>query len=158
MKIVYARVSSKDQDLSLQIDALEDVGRTRIYQEQTTGSTKERPELQKLQKQLRDGDLIFIWKLDRLARSLKDLVGLVNEIQKKRAGLSSLNEYIDTTTPHGKFTFHLFAALAEFERDLIHEHTNAGLAAARAKVEKGGRPKGLSKRAQHTAIIVEKLY
>jgi DNA invertase Pin-like site-specific DNA recombinase len=83
---------------------------------------------------------------------------LVNEIQEKGAGLSSLNDHIDTTTPHGKFTFHLFAAMAEFERDIIRERTNAGLAAARARGRKGGRPKGLSKKAQHTAIIAEKLY
>jgi DNA invertase Pin-like site-specific DNA recombinase len=89
---------------------------------------------------------------------LKDLVGLVNEIQERGAGLNSLNDHIDTTTPHGKFTFHLFAALAEFERDIIRERTNAGLAAARARGRKGGRPKGLSKKAQHTAIIAEKLY
>jgi DNA invertase Pin-like site-specific DNA recombinase len=158
MKIGYARVSTKDQDLSLQIDALEDAGCTRIYQEQITGSTKDRPELQKMLEQLRDGDIIIIWKLDRLARSLKDLVGLVNEIQEKGAGLNSLHDHIDTTTPHGKFTFHLFAALAEFERDIIRERTNAGLAAARARGRKGGRPKGLSKKAQHTAIIAERLY
>ncbi len=104
-----------------------------------TGSTKERPQLQKMIEQLREGDVIVVWKLDRLARSLKDLVGLVNEIQDKGAGLQSLNDAIDTTTPHGKFTFHLFAALAEFERDIIRERTNAGLAAARARGRKGGR-------------------
>jgi len=158
MKIGYARVSTKDQDLSLQIDALENVGCTRIYQEQITGSTKERPELQKMLEQLRDRDVIVIWKLDRLARSLKDLVSLVNEIQENGAGLHSLNDHIDTTTPNGKLTFHLFAALAEFERDIIRERTIAGLAAARARGRKGGRPKGLSKKAKHTAIIAERLY
>jgi DNA invertase Pin-like site-specific DNA recombinase len=158
MKIGYARVSTKEQDLSLQIDALEDVGCSRIYQEQITGSIKERPELQKMLEQLRDGDVIIIWKLDRLARSLKDLVSLVNEIQEKGAGLHSLNDHIDTSTPNGKLTFHLFAALAEFERDIIRERTNAGLAAARARGRKGGRPKGLSKKAKHTAIIVERQY
>lgn len=107
---------------------------------------------------LREEDVIVIWKLDRLARSLKDLVALVNEIQEKGAGLSSLNDHIDTTTPHGKFTFHLFAALAEFERDIIRERTNAGLVDARARWRKGVRPKGLSKKAQHTAIITERLY
>ena len=89
---------------------------------------------------------------------LKDLVHLVNEIQDKGAGLLSLGDHVDTTTPHGKLTFHLFAALAEFERDIIRERTNAGLAAARARGRKGGRPKGLSSKAQHTAIIAEKLY
>ena len=158
MKIGYARVSTKEQDLSLQIDALEDAGCSRIYQEQITGSTKERPELRKMLEQLRDGDVIVIWKLNRLARSLKDLVSLVNEIQEKGAGLDSLNDHIDTTTPNGKLTFHLFAALAEFERDIIRERANSGLAAARARGRKGGRPKGLSKKAKHTAIIAEKLY
>ncbi len=158
MKIGYASVSTKDQDLALQLDALKKIGCSEIYQEKMTGSSKERPQLQKMIDQLREGDVIVVWKLDRLARSLKDLVGLVNEIQDKGAGLQSLNDAIDTTTPHGKFTFHLFAALAEFERDIIRERTNAGLAAARARGRKGGRPKGLSKKAQHTAIIAERLY
>lgn len=107
---------------------------------------------------LRPDDIVVVWKLDRLARSLKDLVNLVNEIQDKGAGLQSLHDHIDTTTPHGKFTFHVFAALAEFERDIISERTKAGLAAARTRGRKGGRPKGLSQKAKHTAIIAEKLY
>lgn len=108
--------------------------------------------------QLRMGDVVVIWKLDRLARSLKDLVTLVNQMHEKGAELNSLNDHIDTNSPHGKFTFHLFPAMAEFERDIISERTKAGLAAARARGRKGGRPKGLSKKAQHTAIIAEKLY
>lgn len=158
MNIGYARVSTQDQDLSLQIDALNGAGCKKIYKEKITGSKKERPQLNELLEQLREGDVIVIWKLDRLARSLKDLVSLVNEIQEKGGALHSLNDQIDTTTPHGKFTFHIFAALAEFERDIIRERTKAGLAAARARGRKGGRPKGLSKKAQHTAIIAEKLY
>ena len=158
MKIGYARVSTQDQDLFLQLDALNDAGCKKIYQEKITGSTKERPQLIEMLEQIREGDVVIIWKLDRLARSLKDLVSLVNEIQEKGGALHSLNDQIDTTTPHGKFTFHIFAALAEFERDIIRERTKAGLAAARARGRKGGRPKGLSKKAQHTAIIAEKLY
>ncbi|MCA9962688.1 MAG: recombinase family protein [Anaerolineales bacterium] len=158
MKIGYARVSTKNQDLSLQLDALEKIGCQKIYQEKITGTTRERPQLKKLLEQLREGDVVVVWKLDRLARSLKDLVNLVNEIQEKGVGLQSLNDHIDTTTPQGKLTFHLFAALAEFERDIIRERTNAGLAAARARGRVGGRPKGLSKKAQHTAIIAENLY
>jgi DNA invertase Pin-like site-specific DNA recombinase len=158
MNIGYARVSTQDQDLSLQLDALNDASCKKIYKEKITGSKKERPQLNELLEQLREGDVIVIWKLDRLARSLKDLVSLVNEIQEKGGALHSLNDQIDTTTPHGKFTFHIFAALAEFERDIIRERTKAGLAAARARGRKGGRPKGLSKKAQHTAIIAEKLY
>jgi DNA invertase Pin-like site-specific DNA recombinase len=108
--------------------------------------------------QNRAGDVIVIWKLDRLARSLKDLVNLVTGLQGRGAELHCLNDHIDTTTPQGKFTFHLFAALAEFERDIIRERTKAGLAAALARGRKGARPKGLSKEAQHMAIIAERLY
>lgn len=158
MKIGYARVSTQDQNLSLQLDALQAAGCVTIYQEKVTSAQKERPELQKLMTQIRASDVVVVWKLDRLARSLKDLVSLVNEMQGKGAELQSLNDHIDTTTPQGKFTFHLFAALAEFERDIIRERTKAGLAAARARGRKGGRPKGLSKEAQHTAIIAERLY
>ena len=158
MKIGYARVSTQEQDLSLQLDALKQAGCAQIYQEKITGAKRERPELQKMLEQLRDADVVVIWKLDRLARSLKDLVDLVNQIQEQGAALLSLNDQIDTTTPHGKFTFHIFAALAEFERDIIRERTKAGLAAARARGRIGGRPKGLSQKGEHTAIITEKLY
>ncbi len=158
MKFGYARVSTKEQELHLQIDALEKAGCTKIFQEKFTGATKERPELQKLLAQLRPDDIVVIWKLDRLGRSLKDLIAIVTEIQDKGAGLLSLNDHIDTTTPQGKLTFHLFAALAEFERDIIRERTKAGLEAARARGRKGGRPKGLSKKAQHTAMLAESYY
>ena len=104
------------------------------------------------------GDLIVIWKLDRLGRSLRDFVNLVNEIQTNGAGLKSLNDSINTSTPHGKLTFYLFAALAEFERDIISERTKAGLAAARARGRMGGRPKGLSKAAKDKAMIAKTLY
>lgn len=100
----------------------------------------------------------MIWKLDRLGRSLADLVHLVNEIQSKGAGLKSLNDNIDTTTPQGKLTFHIFAAIAEFEREIIRERTKAGLEAARARGRKGGRPKGLSKEAQVKAAAATSLY
>lgn len=158
MKIGYARVSTQEQNLSLQLDALQTAGCTTIHHEKVTSAKKERPELQKLMGQLRAGDVVVVWKLDRLGRSLQDLVSLVNEMQGKGAEFQSLNDHIDTTTPQGKFTFHLFAALAEFERDIIRERTKAGLAAARARGRKGGRPKGLSKEAQHTAMIAERLY
>lgn len=158
MKIGYARVSTQEQELNLQLDALEAAGCAKIYQEKITGVTRERPQLHALLAHLREGDVVVIWKLDRLARSLKDLVDIVNELQEKGAELRSLQDQIDTTTPHGKFTFHVFAALSEFERDIIRERTKAGLAAARARGRKGGRPKGLTKKAQHTAIIAEKLY
>ena len=158
MKFGYARVSTKEQDLTLQLDALKKCGCQEIYKEKISGATRERPELEKLLGQLRSDDVVVVWKLDRLGRSLKDLVSLVNEIEAKGVGLQSLNDHIDTTTPQGKLTFHIFAALAEFERDIISERTKAGLAAARARGRKGGRPKGLSKKAQNTAIVAEQLY
>ena len=158
MKIGYARVSTEDQGLELQLDALKKVKCRKIYQEKITGRTRDRPELQKLLENIRPKDVVIIWKLDRLGRSLKDLVQLVTEIQDKDAGLKSLHDNIDTTTPQGKLTFHIFAALAEFESDMIRERTNAGLAAARARGRKGGRPKGLSDQAKDKAMIAENLY
>lgn len=158
MKIGYARVSTKDQNLSLQNDALQKEGCELIFEEKASGAKSDRPELRRMIDQLRKGDIVIIWKLDRLGRSLRDLVNLVTEIQDKGAGLKSLNDSIDTTTPQGKLTFHLFAALAEFERDIISERTKAGLESARARGRKGGRPKGLSEQAKNKAIIAETLY
>jgi len=160
MRIGYARVSTRDQNLDLQLDALRKAGcnDTYIYTEEISGATRERPQLQKLREQLREGDVVVVWKLDRLGRSLADLIHLVNEIQAKGAGLLSLNDNIDTTTPHGKLTFHIFAAIAEFEREIIRERTNAGLASARARGRKGGRPPGLSKEAQIKAAAATSLY
>ena len=130
MRIGYARVSTEDQDLALQLDALNKAKCKKFYQEKIIGRTKERPEFQKLLDNLRPKDVIIIWKLDRLGRSFKDLVQLVNEIQEKGAGPKSLHDNIDTTTPQGKLTFHIFAALAEFEADMMRERTHAGLKAA----------------------------
>jgi len=158
LKIGYARVSTKDQNLSLQNDALQKEGCELIFEEKASGAKSDRPELRRMIDQLRKGDIVIIWKLDRLGRSLRDLVNLVTEIQDKGAGLKSLNDSIDTTTPQGKLTFHLFAALAEFERDIISERTKAGLESARARGRKGGRPKGLSEQAKNKAIIAETLY
>jgi DNA invertase Pin-like site-specific DNA recombinase len=158
LKIGYARVSTKDQNLSLQKDALQKEGCELIFEEKASGAKSDRPELRRMIDQLRKGDIVVIWKLDRLGRSLRDLVNLVTEIQDKGAGLKSLNDSIDTTTPQGKLTFHLFAALAEFERDIISERTKAGLESARARGRKGGRPKGLSEQAKNKAIIAETLY
>lgn len=158
MKIGYARVSTKYQNLFLQKDALLEEGCKIIFEEKVSGAKSDRPELRKMVEQLREGDVIIIWKLDRLGRSLRDLVNLINEIQDKGAGLKSLNDSVDTTTPQGKLTFHLFACLAEFERDIISERTKAGLESARARGRKGGRPRGLSKEARDKAIIAETLY
>ncbi|MEL6307781.1 MAG: recombinase family protein [Chloroflexota bacterium] len=158
MKIGYARVSTQDQDVALQIDALEAAGCERIYQEKRSSGAAQRPQLNALLGELRSDDIVIVWKLDRLARSLSDLVNLVNAIQSAGASLHSLQDHIDTSTAGGKFTFHIFAALAEFERDIIRERTKAGLAAARARGRVGGRPKGLSKSAQQKAEIAEHLY
>ncbi|PHN04375.1 recombinase family protein [Flavilitoribacter nigricans] len=158
MKIGYVRSSTKEQNLSLQLDALKKEGCEKIYQEKISGAKAARPELQRMIEQLRVGDIIIIWKLDRMGKSLRDLINLVNEIQKKGAGLKSLNDAIDTTTPQGKLIFHLFASLAEFEKDIIRERTKPGLEAARARGRAGGRPKGLSKEAQDKAMVAETLY
>lgn len=158
MKIGYARVSTKDQNLNLQKDALEKAGCKNIYSEQVSGAKIERKQLNELIKQVRKGDIIVVWKLDRLGRSLRDLVNLISQFQEMEVGFKSLQDSIDTTTPAGKLTFHLFAALAEFERDIISERTKAGLESARARGRKGGRPKGLSKQAQNKSRLAESLY
>ncbi|MEM9887238.1 MAG: recombinase family protein [Bacteroidota bacterium] len=158
MKFGYARVSTKQQELHLQTDALEKAGCDEIFEEKITGTTKERPKLQALLTQLRKDDVVVIYKLDRLSRSLKDLISIVEQIQKKGANFHSLTDNIETSSPTGKLTFHLFAALAEFERSIISQRTKAGLEAARARGRKGGRPKGLSKKAERTAILAESYY
>jgi len=154
----YARVSTREQNLELQLDALQAAGCRRIFQERVGGARAERPELAKLMDQVREGDVIVIWKLDRLGRSMGHLVGLVSALQEKGVGLKSLNDPIDTTSPQGRLVFNLFASLAEFERDLIRERTQAGLQAARARGRKGGRPKGLSAAALRKAVAAEALY
>lgn len=144
MIIGYARVSTTDQDTALQIDALTAVGCERIYQESRSGASKERPELIRCIDAVRSGDTLVVWRLDRLGRSLKDLVQIVSALEENHVGFRSLTEAIDTTTAGGKLIFHVFAALAEFERSLIQERTKAGLKAARARGRKGGRPKALT--------------
>lgn len=158
MKIGYARVSTKEQSLNLQKDALEKVGCETIFSEHISGAKSDRPQLQEMIKHLRQGDVVVVWKLDRLGRSLRDLVNLVSKFQDGGIEFQSLQDNIDTTTPAGKLAFHLFAALAEFERDIISSRTKAGLEAARARGRKGGRPKGLSKKAQDKARLAESLY
>jgi len=158
MKIGYARVSTPEQSFALQVDALRQAGCTEVYQEVISGARTARPVLDTLLTQLRSGDVLVVWKFDRLGRSLKHLVELVNELMSRGVGLQSLQDPIDTTTPHGRLSLHLFAALAEFERDLIRERTQAGLSAARARGRKGGRPKGLSPQAEATACAAETLY
>lgn len=158
MKIGYARVSTRDQNLDLQLDALKRAGCERIYQDVASGSTTARPALDELLGQLRAGDVLVIWKLDRMGRSLKHLVELVGNLIERKVALLSLNDPIDTTSAQGRLVFNLFASLAEFERELIRERTQAGLTAARARGRVGGRPKGLSPQAQATAMAAETLY
>jgi DNA invertase Pin-like site-specific DNA recombinase len=158
MRIGYARVSTKDQNLALQEDALRNAGCETVFTEIASGSTTARPVLDDLLSRLREGDVLVIWKLDRLGRSLQHLVTLTNELLERDVGLISLNDPIDTTTPQGRLVFNIFAALAEFERDLIRERTQAGLKAARARGRKGGRPPGLSNEAEATAMAAETLY
>lgn len=158
MRIGYARVSTKDQNLALQVDALKKANCDRVYEEVVSGAKADRPVLNDVLANLRAGDVLVIWKLDRLGRSLKNLVHLANDLLERKVGLISLNDPIDTTTPQGRLVFNIFASLAEFERDLIRERTQAGLDAARARGRKGGRPSGLSKQAQTTAMAAETLY
>jgi len=135
----YARVSTADQAPQLQLDELHAVGCQRIWTDHATGTRADRPELAKIFEHMRRGDTLVVWRLDRLARSLSDLIGLARRLDEVGVGLRSLREQIDTTTPGGRLIFHVFGALAEFEADLTRERTNAGLAAARTRGRRGGR-------------------
>jgi len=143
MRIGYARVSTGEQKLDLQIDALDDAGCERIYEEHTSGAARSRPKLEKCLDTLRDGDTLVVWRLDRFGRSLKDLVTKMETLEDRGVDFVSLTEGIDTTTAQGKLTFHIFGALAEFERELNRERTMAGLRAARERGRVGGRPRAL---------------
>jgi DNA invertase Pin-like site-specific DNA recombinase len=145
MLIGYARVSTMDQNLDLQTDALKLAGCEQIFTDKITGTKFERPQLTELKKILRAGDTIVVWKLDRMGRGLRDLINLMREFDEQKIGFKSLTEGIDTTTTTGKLIFHIFGALAEFERNLIIERTQAGLKAGRARGKIGGRPPKLSK-------------
>src|SRR5690625_2686677 len=127
--IGYARVSTDDQDLSLQLDALEKAKCDLIYKDKTSGKNRQREELEQCLKALRSGDTLIVWRLDRLGRSLSDLVKIITELESKDIGLESLTEKIETHSATGKLMFHVFAALAEFERNIIRERTQAGLRA-----------------------------
>ncbi|SFH39386.1 recombinase family protein [Sulfitobacter dubius] len=145
MIIGYARVSTEDQHLDTQISALEGVGAGRIFAEKISGTKRARPELEHMIDQLRDGDVVVVTKYDRLSRSLQDLLTIVEVIRAKGCGFRSLAEDIDTTTPAGRLVFHVFASIAQFERERIAERTKEGLAAARRRGRVGGRPPALSK-------------
>ncbi|MAL99951.1 MAG: DNA invertase [Alteromonadaceae bacterium] len=144
MIVSYARVSTQDQNPELQVDALEKSGAEQVFQEKFTGTLKERPELSRCLRMLRQGDVLVVWKLDRLARSLKNLVEIVQDLHDRGIGFKSLTESIDTTSSGGRLVFHIFGALAEFEHDLIRERTMAGLQSARARGRNGGRKPAMS--------------
>ena len=144
MIIGYARVSTDDQKLEAQTDALEGVGAERVFADKITGSARSRPQLDQMLDHLREGDVVVVTKYDRLARSLRDLLGIVEVIAERGAGFRSLAEDIDTTTPAGRLVFHVFASIAQFERERISERTREGLQAARKRGRVGGRPPALS--------------
>jgi DNA invertase Pin-like site-specific DNA recombinase len=144
MDIGYARVSTGEQTLDLQLDALRAAGCGKLYTETASGAKADRPVLDEVLSYVRKGDTLVVWRLDRLGRSLKHLIEVVAVLSERGIGFKSLTEQIDTTTPGGKLVFHVFGALAEFERDLIRERTHAGLAAARARGRLGGLPRKLA--------------
>jgi DNA invertase Pin-like site-specific DNA recombinase len=143
MLVGYARVSTLDQNPALQISALKGAGCERIFTEKVSGAQRERPELKAALDYIRAGDTLVVWKLDRLARSMRQLIETVEDLQSGGIELRSLTESIDTATPGGRLVFHIFGALAEFERAVIRERTSAGLQAARERGKKGGRPRTL---------------
>ena len=144
MIIGYARVSTDDQSLDSQTDALSAAGAEKVFADKISGSRRTRPELDRMLEQLRDGDVVTVTKYDRLARSLKDLLEIVETIRERGAGFRSLAEDIDTTTPAGRLVFHVFASIAQFERERISERTREGLTSARKRGRIGGRPPALS--------------
>ncbi len=144
MLIGYSRVSTFDQNPDLQKDALDKAGCEKIFTDTISGTVSQRPGLTKAKEILRRGDTLVVWRLDRLGRSLKDLIDWMNYLDTEGIALKSLQESIDTSTATGKLVFHVFGALSEFERNLILERTQAGLSAARARGRLGGRPKSLN--------------
>jgi DNA invertase Pin-like site-specific DNA recombinase len=155
VKIGYARVSTDDQHLDLQRDALTKAECDKIFEDKISGAKSERPGLQAALEYVREGDTLVVWRLDRLSRSIKDLIDLAGKLEGRKIELKSLQESIDTSSSSGKLIFHVFAALSEFERNLIRERTKAGLQAARARGRKGGRPQSLD---ADTKALAVKLY
>lgn len=153
-RIGYARVSTADQDLAPQLDVLRAKGCHPIYSEHASGKHADRPELAQAMKALRAGDTLVVWRLDRLGRSLPDLIATVNELAGRGVAFESVTEAIDTTTASGKLVFNIFASLADFERHLIGERTRAGLAAGRARGRMGGRPPALTSRQLREARLL----
>ena len=158
MYVGYARVSTQDQTLDLQKDALEKIGCTKIFTDIASGAKEERKGLEEALAFLREGDTLVLWRLDRLGRSLKHLLETITNLNKRKIGFKSLTESIDTTTSNGRLIFNIFASLAEFERDLIRERTKAGLAAARARGRVGGRPKAQTLNTPKKVALAQSLY
>src|SRR5438309_2543458 len=158
MLIGYARVSTSDQTLNLQKDALEKIGCSQIFTDTISGSTTERHGLDAAMSYVREGDTLVVWRLDRLGRSLKHLIETITQLNIRKIGFKSITENIDTTTSGGKLIFHIFGALAEFERDIIRERTNAGLTAARARGRLGGRPKAQALNTPKKVALAQSLY
>ena len=152
MDIGYARISKSDQKSNLQEDALKANGCEQIIIDKVSGTVSERPGLIRIKDILRSGDTLVVWRLDRLGRSLKDLIDWINYLDANGISFRSLNDAVDTRTPSGKLIFHIFGAIAEFERNLIEERTKAGLIAARARGKLGGRPKSLKVDKRHVAV------
>lgn len=152
MLIGYARVSTQEQNLDLQKDALNAAGCERIFVDEVSGAATARTGLDGAIELLREGDVLVVWRLDRLGRSLRNLIDLVGELEERNVGFRSLQESMDTSSSGGKLIFHVFGALAEFERNLIRERTQAGLTAARARGRKGGRPKRLDDKKRKLAV------
>lgn len=157
MRIGYARVSTQGQNLGLQINALEKASCEEIFQEKESGAKEKRPELDKMLSKLRKGDTVIVWKLDRIGRNMKHLIELVEQFNREQIGFQSLNDPVDTTTASGRLTFNIFAALAEFEREILRERTIAGQDNARRKGKKIGRPHGLSKDRLKVAMMAKAL-
>lgn len=153
--IGYARVSTFDQDPALQLDALKLAGCNKVFVDKASGALDRRPQLDKMLEHLRAGDTVVVWRLDRLGRSLKNLIALIEQLAEAGIGFKSVTEAIDTTSAGGKLIFSIFGALAEFERALIQERTKAGLAAARARGRKGGRPRAMT---DDKVLVAKKLY
>ncbi len=158
MLIGYARVSTTEQILDLQIDALEKIGCSKIFTDMISSAKPERPGLMEALAFVRAKDTLVVWRLDRLGRSLKELIEIVKDLNNRNVEFKSITENIDTTTPGGKLVFHMFGALAEFEQDIIRERTKAGLQAARARGRLGGRPKAQTLNTPKKVAIAQSLY
>jgi DNA invertase Pin-like site-specific DNA recombinase len=158
MLVGYARVSTDDQTLALQLDALKAASCEKIFTDTMSGAKAERPGLSEALEFCRPGDVLAVWRLDRLGRSLTQLIALMTTLDEKGVGFKSLTEQIDTTTSGGKLIFHIFGALAEFERNLIRERTRAGLAATRARGRQGGRPKTTALDTPRKIQLAQKMY